>query len=276
LTCPRLIDARFRNRTHQHQLQESDKTYSESIIQSFEHKGLTAEYHEAGYEMERDTDVGCLRPMINRSFSSGMIASEEQGKEYEQRSAMCIADGLGDEGRNITPTWGSPRAEGRVGGARDGGGRSNDVSSLQIREGEGRGGAWRGEGDQDTGSKGKGISRELINETHGARFTPQIDTLSSLPDEIILSILTYLDISDLFSLTKVSPHPVTTDPNPTDLAYRPPTASATCPSTPSCTTSACSGSKPSSRMPCLNAPLLKLSVPQDEYGYLEEILRVES
>jgi len=148
--------------------------------------------------MERDTGVGGLGPMINRSLSGGTTANEEQGKEHEQRSAMCIADGPGDEERNITPAWESPRVEGARGA---GEGRTDDVLSFQARE---RGGAQKEEDDQDTGIKQEAISRDLVGEVHGS--TVNMDQLSSLPDEIILSILTYLDISDLFSLIKVDSH----------------------------------------------------------------------
>ena len=153
--------------------------------------------------MERDTDVGGLRPMISRSFSGGTTANEEQGKEHEQRSAMRIADGLGDEERNITPAWESLRVEGARGeeGAREGG--SDDVSSFQARGG----GAQKEEGGQDTGIKTEVTNRGLVRETYERGSTINIDPLSSLPDEIILSILTYLDISDLYSLIKVSPPP---------------------------------------------------------------------
>ncbi|RPB24427.1 hypothetical protein L211DRAFT_163094 [Terfezia boudieri ATCC MYA-4762] len=157
--------------------------------------------------MMRDTDVGGLGPMISRTLSGDTTANEEQGKKHEQRSAMCIADGLGDEERNITPAWGSPRVEG--GGTGEGG--SDDVLTFQAREGGG--GAQRGEADQDTSIKreaireainGEAINRELALVIHGRGSTTNVDTLSSIPDEIILSILTYLDISDIFSLIKTS------------------------------------------------------------------------
>ncbi|KAF8429748.1 hypothetical protein EV426DRAFT_582620 [Tirmania nivea] len=149
--------------------------------------------------MEKDTDVGGLGPMINRSLSSGTTANEGHGKEHEQRSAICIADGLGDQERNITPAWEGPRVEG-AGGAREG--ASDDVLSFQGREGGG--GAQRGEDDQGTGIKREIVNRELARETHGRGSTINLDPFSSLPDEIILAILTYLDISDLFSLIKTS------------------------------------------------------------------------
>ena len=212
--------------------------------------------------------------MINRSLSDGTTANEEeQGKEYEQRSAMCIADGFGDEERNITPAWESPRGEGAR-GAREGG--LDDVLSFQAGEGGRGGGAQKVGGDQDTSTRREDIDRELGLETHGRGSTISIDPLSSLPDEIILSILTYLDISDLSSLIKVDPHSPTVNQTRTNLPHRPPTASVPSPSTLSCTTSACSGPKTSSPMPYLNAPLLKLSVLQDEYGCLEETLSLES
>lgn len=94
---------------------------------------------------------------------------------------------------------------------------NTESGGQQILEESSNGRLALGEGGRVNGNLGgggaldstKGVKEkeELLQTQTSAQSHDDIDPLSSLPDEIILTILTFVDVSDLFALLKVS-HPI--------------------------------------------------------------------
>lgn len=203
--------------------------------------------------------------VLSDAGTEGATQNTGADSENKLRSTLHITDGH-------SPAWEGRRDETSGGGADRDGAPTSSGTDAGAAGGARRRGGGNGEGEVQDTLDGGATTRGSPWTVDDSYCSSNIDPLSILPDEIIVSILTYLDISDLFALIKVShrlslrrhacTNPIPTLPKP----HRPATAYAPSPSTPSSIAIVCSARNTFSPLPFPNAHPSRLCAPQEEYG----------